>query len=133
MMKRCNIYPSLPEVTKRSREEDQRESFDQDNSEIKAILNAQHEAAVTEKKANISNSSSNVEVVGGRNISETFFGRHKEQQEEDPNIEGDKLSSSDDEDDSKRIWLPPPIPGSIRQRPRVGEDYQAILPSANGI
>lgn len=135
-MKRDNADSSSIDRAKRCCQEEQRNSFAEDHAEIHALLNPHHEPVVenAENEVNLPNSTESVGMNVPRKTTES--GCLLQQKEKSTNEEGlilKKLKSSsiDEDEENTRIWLAPPQTGSSRRHPRIGNDFQASLPSTD--
>lgn len=119
-MKRESAESEIVESGKRKRQEEQQEAFHQDRAEIYALLGAQNDSVSGENDKRGEHSKDNTECS-----SEKVSG-----------IEIEDVSrfedSSDEDEKSDTKWLAAPTNSSVRRQPRIGDSYQAVLPSISG-
>lgn len=123
-MKREASKSTNTESGKRQRQKDQKEAFNQDRAEIYKLLEAQNDSDLEQHHYREGNSLDNNE--GSSKVVHITLDENIKSKINTENASMFEYSSDEDEQLDKK-WLAVPKDG--RPRPRIGDNYQAVLPS----
>lgn len=130
-MKRDAAKTTTVESGKRQRQNEQEEAFNQDRAEIYKLLDAQNESGLKQHHNEGGNnlfddhdSSLNQAV---KNPDENRISKIETQ-----NVSRFEDSSDEEDENVDKKWLAPPKDGRTRRTSRIGDNYQAVLPSSRG-
>jgi hypothetical protein len=118
-MKRGASKSTNTESGKRQRQKDQKEAFNQDRAEIYKLLEVQNDSDLEQHHCRESYSLENDES-SSKLLHETLDENIKS------NVKTENASMFEDSSELDKKWLAVP---KGRPRPRIGDSYQAVLPS----